>query len=62
MILFYLALSVILMLFNGGITGVVLLWAWLLYKKVEEEDRKERYRRAKEEFKKTHGYNYPGYM
>ena len=62
MLLFYLALSVILMLFNGGLAGVVMLWAWLLIKKVEEEDRKERYRRAKEEFRRTHGYNYPGFM
>ena len=60
------AISLVLMLFNGGLAGVIMLWAWALYKwcKSEKERAKniEKYNKAKREFKEKNGYNYPGYF
>ena len=59
-------LSCILMLFKGGITGVILLWGFAIWKWVQSENEHQRnlekYEKAKKEFKKKNGYNYPGYM
>lgn len=54
--------SCVLMLFNGGIVGVILLWAWVAYKANEKQKNIAKYNKAKEEFRRKNGYNYPGYM
>ena len=52
-------LSCILMLFKGGITGVILLWGFAIWKwaKAEKERQQnlEKWERAKREFKKKNG-------
>lgn len=54
--------SCVLMLFNGGIVGVIFLWAWVAYKANEKQKNIAKFNKAKEEFKRKNGYNYPGYM
>lgn len=49
-------LSCVLMLFKGGITGVILLWGFAIWKWVQSENEHQRnlekYEKAKKEFKK----------
>lgn len=53
--------SCVLMCFNGGIVGVIMLWGWVLWEASKAQKNKERYNKAKDDFKRTHGYDYPGY-
>ena len=54
------------MLFNGGLAGVIMLWAWAGYKWYKsEKERAEnmaKYNKVKREFKEKNGYDYPGYF
>ena len=55
-------ISCVLMLFNGGIVGVILLWAWVAVQANEKQKRIQKFNRAKREFREKNGYDYPGYM
>lgn len=55
------AVSCVLMCFNGGIVGVIMLWGWVFWEASKENENKEKYKKAKEDFKRTNGYDYPGY-
>ncbi len=60
------AVSLVLMLFNGGLAGVIMLWAWAGYKWYKsEKERAEnmaKYNKVKREFREKNGYDYPGYL
>ena len=46
------AISCVMMLFNGGIVGVIMLWAWVAYKANEKQKNIAKYNKAKEEFRR----------
>ena len=54
--------SCVLMLFNGGIVGVILLWGWVAFQANEKQKRIQKFNRAKKEFREKNGYDYPGFM
>ena len=55
-------ISCVLMLFNGGIVGVILLCVWVAVQANEKQKRIQKFNRAKREFREKNGYDYPGYM
>ena len=58
------AISLVLMLFNGGIAGVIMLWGFVIIKwylaEKDKAERMEKLRKYKEDFKKKNGYYPPG--
>ena len=49
------AMSLILMLFNGGLTGVILLWGYAFYKWYQQEKRKQQWENYKRDFREKNG-------
>lgn len=53
-------LSCVLMLFNGGIVGVIMLWAYAFYRWYQKQKNIAKRNAYREKFKKEHGYYPPG--
>ena len=56
----YLVLTLLLSIINGGAAGIVMLWGYFFWEVKKDAERKERYRRFREEYRKKHGYYPPG--
>lgn len=48
-------LSCILMLFKGGVTGVILLWGYAIFKWYQQEKRKQQWENYKRDYRKRNG-------
>lgn len=57
---FYLMLSLLFSIMNGGAAGIVMLWGHYIWEVMKDAERKERRRKYIEEYRRKHGYNPPG--